>query len=201
MLRNFSIKILIGVFAFSANDAFAFGIHYERTTERGQIVGHRAAVMGTIGDYLQLAIPISALVYSSAIGDWEGDKQLAYSVGSTWAATEILKTLVHEERPDSLSEKGRSFPSGHSSFAFSGAAYWQMRYGWYIGAPMYVAASFVGYSRVVTKMHNPTDVIAGAALGIGFNYLFTSRYNNPNTQISVAPVDGGGAYLSFKTKF
>jgi membrane-associated phospholipid phosphatase len=162
--------------------------------------GRTVGVIERIGDFGQLAIPIFAAIYSAVIGDWEGEKQLAYSVGSTFATTEILKNTVREERPfQDEGEKGTTFPSGHTSFAFSGAGYWQRRYGWEIGIPMYAAASFVGYSRVRSHWHNWADVSTAAAIGIGFNYIFTTRYSG-DTQISVAPTDGG-AYLSASTKF
>lgn len=195
-----TVFVVLGCFLFSSHaDAFFFDGTYDYTTGRGDRVGSSAATIGEIGDWLQILLPVSALVYSTAIGDWEGDRQLLYSVGSTWATTEILKSTIREERPNALEgEKGKSFPSGHTSFAFSGAAYWQRRYGWYIGAPMYAAAAFVGYSRVRVKMHNWSDVAVGAALGIGFNILFTDRYEN--TSISVVPTDGG-AYLNFHTRF
>ncbi len=201
-MRKVSIVALAGIMAFSAPaQAFFFDGHYDYTTERGHRVGSTAAFMGELGDWFQILLPLSALAYSTYIGDYEGVKQLGYSVGSTWATTEILKRTIQEERPNAPEgEKGQSFPSGHTSFAFSGAAYWQRRYGWAVGAPMYAVASFVGYSRVRVKMHNWSDVAAGAALGIGFNYLFTDRYNNETTSVSLTPTDGG-AYLGFRTKF
>jgi membrane-associated phospholipid phosphatase len=147
------------------------------------------------GDILQLAIPLSALAYSSAIGDWEGVKQLAYVVGATIITTQALKYTIREERPyQSENSKGHTFPSGHTSSAFAGAGFWQMRYGWYIGVPMYAAAAFVGYSRNHAKMHNWLDIATGAAVGIGFNLLFTSRYNNEDTQLSITPTDGGAMF-------
>ena len=153
------------------------------------------------GDYIQLALPLSALAYSMFISDWQGVGQLAYATTSTVIATEILKRTIDEERPyQDENASGRSFPSGHTSFAFAGAGYWQMRYGWYVGAPMYAAAAFVGYSRNFSHMHNWTDIAAGAALGIGFNILFTSRYIPDGTNISVSPTDGG-AMLRFNTVF
>ena len=179
---------------------FFFNGAYEYTTDRGYTVGKTAATIGEIGDWIQILIPLSALVYSTAIGDWEGNKQLLYAVGASTATTEILKFTIAEERPNAPeNSRGRSFPSGHTSFAFSGAGYWQRRYGWYIGAPMYAAASFVGYSRVAVKKHNWLDVGVGAALGIGFNYLFTSRYTG-NIRISAEPTDSG-AYVGFHTQF
>jgi membrane-associated phospholipid phosphatase len=151
------------------------------------------------GDLLQMAIPLSAFIYSAAISDWQGNWQLAQTVATTWATTEILKVTVREERPyQPESEDGKTFPSGHTSLAFAGAGYWQMRYGWYVGAPMYAAASFVGWSRVHAWKHNWTDVIAGAAIGIGFNLLFTNKY--PGTKVTISPTEDG-ARLDFSTKF
>ena len=178
-----------------------FGGKYERTTGRGYVVGRTDAMIGEIGDWGQILLPLSAFIYSAAIDDWEGNKQLACSVGATIATTEILKTTVREERPyEPEGSKGRTFPSGHTSFAFAGAAYWQRRYGWYVGVPMYLAASFVGYSRVRVKMHNWLDVMTAAGIGTGFNYLFTTRYNSQETTFFVKPADGG-AYFMVRTSF
>jgi len=153
------------------------------------------------GDYMQVGIPLSAAIYSAVIRDWTGEIQLAKSTAATIATTQILKYTVREGRPNQpAGESGESFPSGHTSAAFAGAAYWQMRYGWAIGAPMYAAASLVGYSRVNAKEHYWHDVIAGAVIGIGFNLLFTSRYHDDRAQLSVTPVPGG-ACLNFGFEF
>ena len=154
------------------------------------------------GDYLQLAIPLSAAIYSAIISDWQGMGQMAKSYVSTFAATEILKRTVREDRPTSETKNrsGDSFPSGHTSNAFAGAGYWQMRYGWWVGAPMYAAASLVAYSRVDAHAHYWWDVVAGAAIGIGFNMYFTERYNSGTTNLAVTPMPGG-AYLSVGAKF
>ena len=153
------------------------------------------------GDVLQFAIPLSALVYSASIGDWPGVEQLGYVSGATLTTTYALKYTIREERPyQDEGSKGNTFPSGHTSFAFAGAGYWQMRYNWYVGAPMYAAAAFVGYSRNHARMHNWLDIATGASIGIGFNLLFTSRYNNKDMQLSVVPIPGGAA-VNFSTKF
>ena len=75
-----------------------------------------------------------------------------------------------------------SFPSGHTASAFIGAGFLQRRYGWKYGVPAYLAAGFVGASRVITKWHWIGDVIIGAGIGIGVNYLFTTPY-----QVTVTP--------------
>jgi membrane-associated phospholipid phosphatase len=190
------ILILSSLFAFLfCNVAFA------GDPARGGPISFDTRDIEDQGTIIQLVIPLSALAYSSIIGDWEGDVQWAESVGSTVVSTQVLKWVIPADRPiEADGTRGQSFPSGHTSFAFAGAGYWQRRYGWGIGAPMYVAASYVAYSRVRARDHNWSDVIGGAAIGIGFNYLFTDRYNDESTHISVSPT-AGGAYLGFSTKF
>ena len=62
-----------------------------------------------------------------------------------------------------------SFPSGHTSTAFALATVLTLELGeeapWvpYVAFPL---ATWVGTSRVIDERHWPTDVIAGAALGI-----------------------------------
>jgi len=153
------------------------------------------------GDWLQLLIPLSGLVYSAAIGDYQGSWQVTKTYVYAAGTTDILKKLVGAPRPyQSRSARGDSFPSGHTTHAFSGATFWQRRYGWEIGAPMYVAAAFTGYSRIHANAHYWRDVAAGAAIGIGFGYLMTTSYIPPDTQISVLPMNGG-AMLRFSTGF
>ena len=74
------------------------------------------------------------------------------------AVVYVLKPIVDRQRPDGGSQ---SFPSGHSASAFAGAAFLQRRYGWSYGAPAYAVATFVAYSRVESKRHWTSDVIAG----------------------------------------
>jgi membrane-associated phospholipid phosphatase len=78
-----------------------------------------------------------------------------------------LKYSVDEQRPNG--ESG-SFPSGHTAVTFAGAEFIRKEYGWAWGAPAYLAASFVGWSRVATQDHWSHDVLAGAAIGILSNH-------------------------------
>jgi len=183
------VFVALGVVVLASAPAFA---------ERG---GTRSDGVTLTGDVLQLAIPFSALGYSAGIDDWPGVEQLGYVAGSTLAATYFMKYTIKEERPyQDENSPGHTFPSGHTSLAFAGASYWQQRYGWRVGAPMYAAAAFVGYSRNHARMHTWLDISTGAAMGVGFNLLFTSRYDNENTQIQIAPTDGG-AMLGLNAKF
>ena len=61
-----------------------------------------------------------------------------------------------------------SYPSGHASCAFAIAVLfglrWRKAWVWAIGL---VLASIIAISRVYLGMHYPTDIVAGAILGIG----------------------------------
>lgn len=65
-----------------------------------------------------------------------------------------------------------SFPSGHTSEAFSTATALSLKYPeWYIIAPAYLWAGSVGYSRMNLGVHYPSDMLAGALLGTGTAFL------------------------------
>lgn len=67
---------------------------------------------------------------------------------------------------------GPSFPSGHTSSAFATATSLSLCYPkWYIIAPTFLWASAVGYSRMELGVHYPSDVLAGAVLGIGSSWV------------------------------
>jgi undecaprenyl-diphosphatase len=75
-------------------------------------------------------------------------------------------------QPYETSETGLSFPSAHTSLAFNTAATLDIRFHkWYITAPAYLWASAVGYSRLYLGEHYPSDVLIGAAIGVGSAYL------------------------------
>ncbi|HSC36729.1 MAG TPA: phosphatase PAP2 family protein, partial [Chitinophagaceae bacterium] len=65
-----------------------------------------------------------------------------------------------------------SFPSGHTSSAFAMATSISMSYPkWYVIAPCYLWAGTVGVSRIVLGVHYPSDVLAGALVGMGSAYV------------------------------
>lgn len=127
---------------------------------------------GNIG---QIALPVTGLAVTLLYRDKTGTIELAESFASALAITYILKPTINRRRPNG---GNYSFPSGHTVSAFAGAAFLQMRYGWKWGIPAYLAASLVGYSRVNARAHWTTDVLAGAVIGIGTNYIFTHPYKN-----------------------
>ena len=104
---------------------------------------------------------------------------LLKSLISSQIITHSLKYSVNKKRPNGRGS--RSFPSGHTSVAFTAAGFMHKRYGFSYGLPAYLAASFVGYSRVESKNHYPDDVYAGALIGIVSAFYFTEP--NPNYRL------------------
>jgi len=141
-----------------------------------------ADTVETLGSVGAIALPASGLLTAALHKDKHGALQLAEAYGTTMAVVYILKPIVDRTRPDGGSQ---SFPSGHSASAFAGAAFLQRRYGWSYGVPAYALATFVAWSRVESKRHWTSDVIAGGAIGIASNLVFTHRLSKVTVQPAV----------------
>ena len=74
------------------------------------------------------------------------------------------KLGFHTLRPNGVDFK--SFPSGHTSFSFTGAALVGIEYGPWIGASAYLMAGSVGAMRIYHDWHWMSDVLMGAGIGI-----------------------------------
>jgi membrane-associated phospholipid phosphatase len=135
---------------------------------------------------LSVAAVAGEFIYGYAAGDKEMQRnawQMAAGLGATEIITFALKDGVQRRRPfvkypDITPYNGKpqsvdySFPSGHTSTAFSIATSLSLQYPkWYVIAPSFLYAGTVGYSRMYLGMHYPTDVLAGAAIGAGTSWL------------------------------
>lgn len=98
------------------------------------------------------------------------------SVAATAAVVNlVIKPLGRRERPDPTAHrvpsvrrvrvpKSRSWPSGHTAAAFAFASGVSDVLPWE-GGVLHLLAAVVGYSRVHTGVHYPSDVIVGALTG------------------------------------
>ena len=78
--------------------------------------------------------------------------------------TQGLKWCVDEQRPNQ--RNARSFPSGHTAWAFMGAELIREEYGWAWGAGAYTFATCIAFLRLYNDEHWLNDVLAGAGVGL-----------------------------------
>lgn len=141
-----------------------------------------ASKLTSTGDAIQIGLPLSAIFVAMVKQDDIGVSQAIEGFVYTTAATHLLKSVIHAPRPDNSGDN--SFPSGHTAAAAQGAAFLQYRYGWKYGLPAYLLTGLVGYSRVEADKHYWRDVIAGAALASGIQYMVSNTtYSLTNTII------------------
>ena len=100
------------------------------------------------------------------------------------SVTEILKRSVKEERPDQSDDL--SFPSGHTSVAFTNAALLYYEYKdsnlWYAGSG-FLFATATGILRIANNRHYTSDVLAGAGIGLASGLIVS--YWNPFKSVSL----------------
>lgn len=98
--------------------------------------------------------------------------------------THVLKFAWQEPRPDNPNQKD-SFPSGHTTAAFAFASSVAMEHGIYWGTASYFAATYAGFSRINDNKHRLNDVVAGAAIGIGYGVgIYQSMHGEENSKES-----------------
>jgi len=152
----------------------------------------------TIGDVNLVVLPVAAGVTTLILKDKEGTKQFMKSFVLNASITYALKHTINKKRPNG---ENYSFPSGHSSTTFNSAAFIQRRYGWKYGIPAYALATFTGYSRVYAKKHYTIDVVAGALIGIGSTYLFTTPYQKEHMELTLDTTSENDFLVGFKYRF
>lgn len=136
---------------------------------------------------MSIAIPTIHLVY----GYGEKNRDIALN-GFLIAGAEIaqfgimtgIKSLVQRERPfiahkDCIipndTESFWSFPSGHSGGSVCLATVLSLRYkNWFVTSASVTYSLYTMFARLHLGVHYPTDVAAGALIGVGSGILFHS---------------------------
>lgn len=158
---------------------------YFRRTQRFE--GYNDIFSGRNTSIAMAVVPASFLVVGHFRHDSYAEKT-ALLAGEAYADSAILgfamKTATRRLRPSDIAPNGNfsdtffnsskplsgvhtSFPSGHAAAAFSIATVFAHRYRRHRWVPWvaYGAAGAIGFSRVTTQAHFPSDVFLGAALG------------------------------------
>lgn len=101
-------------------------------------------------------------------------------LGSLLFNNMLIKNIVQRPRPYVTLEDLRiiiprpseySFPSGHSSSSFAAAVSFYRLLPKKLGIPAIVLAGLIAFSRLYVGVHYPTDVLAGALMGIALSYF------------------------------
>ena len=101
---------------------------------------------------------------------------------SLWLLVELIKSLSDRQRPfhnlDNARiigwrEKGRSFPSGHTSqiFFVMTLIIHSLQLRLWVSVALYALAALVGLTRIYVGAHYPRDVMAGIVLGSAWGLL------------------------------
>lgn len=141
-------------------------------------------------------------------------------VGLPQLVTTLMKRAISRGRPETFAETGlfgfrpnwldwthQSFPSGHATVAFALATVLGLlapRWFW----PALVLAAAVGVSRVGLGAHYPSDVIAGAIMGMLGAYLVRWLFARrgwmfvaaPDGAITARPLASLRRYLTLKRR-
>lgn len=152
--------------------------------EHRNALGNTTAKIANVGVYpLTILEPICEF----GIGVYKKDSLLkrkacmnglsiAFAMGlSTLSKYTIARPRPYEQYHDLMPiaiEHTPSFPSGHTTAAFTMATNLSLSFKkWYVVVPAYTYASVVGFTRIYSGVHYPSDVLAGALLGTGSSLL------------------------------
>ncbi len=107
------------------------------------------------------------LTAAGYLGGGEGLRDTGIDMGRSFVYSALvstgIKVLVNRKRP---SGGPHSFPSGHTTSAFSTVPVVWHHAGWIAGLGTGALATLTGFGRMEENRHYTSDVIAGAALGL-----------------------------------
>ena len=191
-MKKVLLLILVGCIAIGQLRAQNWDINTVKQVNRWDIHGLSRGLSHS-GLILPVGIPTAMGIYALLKKDQPLLKDAVY-IGTTVieavGVTYGLKYAFDRERPyvkypekihPIEPEDSPSFPSGHTAAAFSLATSLSITYPkWYVIAPSAVWACGVGMARMNQGVHYPSDVLAGAAIGIGcgFANIYINRWLN-----------------------
>jgi membrane-associated phospholipid phosphatase len=158
----------------------------------GSILGQPAVhVAGAL-----VGLGIAKILGSESLQSFSSD--LLRAQGFNGVITLSMKTPINRTRP---SGDAYSYPSGHTSTAFTTAGVVYRHFGKTWGAVAAIGAAYVGLSRIADNKHFLSDVVGGAILG-SYIGLRIGRSPDRKRQLSVAPTTSfGHGGLAFALRF
>jgi membrane-associated phospholipid phosphatase len=130
---------------------------FEPTLDIGNSYGSGWAIGG--GSLMMLGF--GHLAGDEALTNFAGDLCRSYLISGV--LTGIIKVSVNRRRPTG---GGFSFPSGHTTAAFSTVPVLTNHLGWQAGVAAALMATATGMGRMEDRHHYLSDVLFGAAVGL-----------------------------------
>ena len=179
-------------------------LHHSRLSD---VINQTIRLLGT--GYVQPAVALLMI----AAGAFAGSRLKQAGVWTLLAflaagiAANVLKVIVHRPRPWTIepppptwlgylrSSEYQAFPSAEAATTFAVAI---MIGAWYPrwAVPLLIVAVLVAIGRVIVGSHHPSDVVAGAMLGIAVSQTLTSFARHGPVRRSLG---GGGEAKSSGT--
>lgn len=154
----------------------------------------------THADNILLFVPVAQIYLGKSFGfKPENDfhhQTINIAIANVMAVsvTEVLKRTVKEERPDQSDDL--SFPSGHTSIAFTNAALLYYEYKdsnlWYARSG-FLFATATGVLRIANNKHYTSDVLAGAGIGLASGLIVS--YWNPFKSVTFGKKNKNTAFV------
>ena len=186
------LVLLIGIMTLCQLNAQNWDINTVKTINNWG-VHDLSRTLSHSGILLPVGVPAAMGIYALIQKDEPLLKEAIYIGTSVIEAVGItygLKYAFDRQRPyvkypDKIhpidAEDSPSFPSGHTAAAFSLATSLSITYPkWYVIAPSAIWACGVGFARINQGVHYPSDVLTGAAIGVGcaFVNVYVNRWLN-----------------------
>ena len=186
------LVLLIGIMTLCQLNAQNWDINTVKTINNWG-VHDLSRTLSHSGILLPVGVPAAMGIYALIQKDEPLLKDAIYIGTSVIEAVGItygLKYAFDRQRPyvkypDKIypidAEDSPSFPSGHTAAAFSLATSLSITYPkWYVIAPSAIWACGVGFARINQGVHYPSDVLTGAAIGVGcaFVNVYVNRWLN-----------------------
>ena len=191
-MRKIILLLFITLIGSSQLNAQNWDINTVETINRWDVHGLSRGLSHS-GIILPIGVPTAMGIYALIKKDQPLLKDAVYigttvieALGVTYGLKYAFdRQRPYEKYPEKLNpinpEDSPSFPSGHTAAAFSLATSLSITYPkWYVIAPSAVWACGVGFARMNQGVHYPSDVLTGAAIGVGcaFANVYINRWLN-----------------------
>ncbi|MEA3500204.1 MAG: phosphatase PAP2 family protein [Candidatus Marinimicrobia bacterium] len=181
-------KVILGVGLLSAGGLLLIDNEINNWIQENPILPDNVSHIGDkwISSYAFVGVSFAGAIFKGHQNDnyIEPIRFLIVSNAVNYGLTKTIKVGFNRKRPNG---DIYSFPSAHTSIAFTTATVFQKWYGYKIGIPAYAMAIITALSRMNDNKHYASDVAFGTALGIAVPTAFyeTEKICNKNLNISL----------------